>query len=279
MRGARDMTKLKWFAGMLVLVAALAGGSLWYRLSQVEAGVCIREGRVLGKEELRQAVLQSFQDIRMKNVSTVYYEVTNYSSRIGIIKNPEETDVWKLVDLAYLRDKPFNENFGITELMPGADIRIADLEEPFIFVSYDYQPNGRSVFYVSTEIQLVENPDVRKFRKVFTDFAEPRKEYELSIYKRLSGFGKYYFRFQDFFVDKSCCGNEIPKGWTREQQLKEKENARQQYLMHRDLFTHESFLPVSNCGDLLTSHSTTSSISHDSPEWLGLDKNSSGGGK
>jgi hypothetical protein len=230
----------------------------------------------LSKEELRQAVLQSFMNIEIKNFSTIYFNGSKHSRiRIGIIRNAKETDIWKLVDQAYLRDKPFNENFSIEELVPRADIQVAYLEEPYIFVSYDYDPNGTAVFYASTEIQPVENPDVRKFRKVFTGFKEPRKEYELSIYKRLSGFGKYYFRFLDAFVDKSCCGNEIPEGWTHERQLKEKENAHHK-LMHRDQFTHERFLPISNCGDILTSRSSNSGISLDYPEWLWLDKNSSG---
>jgi hypothetical protein len=203
----------------------------------------------------------------------MFYQDKSYDLRIGIIKSPNGTDMWKLVDLAYLRDKPFNENFDIEELAFGTSARIADLEEPFIFAFYA-PPNGSAAFYASTEIQQVEDPDdIKELRKKYMELQKSH------IYRNFSGFGKYYFRFLDITFYEICCGNEIPKGWSLERQLKEKEDARRKNMMYRDQFTHEIFVPVSNCGDILTSYNSDYAVSFYSPEWLGLNRNSSGDSK
>jgi hypothetical protein len=269
--------KLKWFLkGLAVTFAAIAiliPVGTWYWLSQVDAGVCMREGRVLDKEELRKAALQSFLDTEIKNSGIWYYEVSRYNSRVGIIENPDETDIWKLMNRAYLRDGTFNENFGIKEFAPRENVHVADFTEPFIFSFYQYQPNGLSIFYVSTEIQIVENPDVKNF--ILAGKPKSEQQYVLSTYERFAGFGKHYFRFMDVVLNKGCCGNEIPMGWSRERQLENKEETYRRNMAYRDRYPREEFLPVSNCGDILTSSNSQSFFTTYNAKWLRLNENSS----
>ena len=228
----------------VALVTVVGALFVQRRLSQVDAGVCVKEGRVLSKEELRQAVLQNFIDIEQENFRIWYYDVTNYSSRVGIIRNPKDTDIRYLIDQAYLGDKSFTENFGIDEFKPEQTIQISKIREPFMLVFYGFEPNELSSFYISTEIQPIDDPmKIEFFQKPYTP----------GVYDSLRGFGKHYFRFSYTMVDKICCGNEIPREWSREKQLIKKEKAYRSLIFHDGLLTHKNFVPVSNCGELLTS--------------------------
>jgi hypothetical protein len=245
------MTKFKWFAGMLVLVAVLIGGSVWYRLEKVESGVCEKAGRVLTKEELRRAVLQSLVDLEVDRTNILYRRNRNFGVSTGIIRNQEYTDLMKLMEKAVQSDTgTFEENFGLEKIAPREGrFDIFSLKEPFILGEYDkYSHNpgiGMAGFYVSTDVQEVR-------------FSE-----RLSVYRRLSGYGKYYFYIPRTIFGKSCCDKSVPRE-KREAYYKEFLGVER----HLSKFPHPKVVPISNCGELLTKREKDTGLHLPQPVFL-----------
>jgi hypothetical protein len=233
----RKTNWILWSFAVFLVVIGLTGGA-WYRLAQIESGVCEKVGRVLTKWELRRAVLQNLVDLEIGNVNRACGITSSCIGKVGIARNPEELDVVKLIGKAVQSDKKtFVENFGL-ELITPIDIRrrnnlfdISSIKEPFILAGYSEYPkpgSGMAYFYVSTHVQ------------------EAYFDSQLSLYRRLLGYGKYYFYIPRVLFGKSCCDKSVPR--------EEREDSYKSSLrtINRISKLPKEVVPVSNCGKLLT---------------------------
>ncbi|MDR0673186.1 MAG: hypothetical protein LBF93_05935 [Zoogloeaceae bacterium] len=219
-------------ATALVMALVAAGLAMWarQRLAQVESGVCEEAGRALTKEELRRAVLQSLVDCRVNQINVF----SGYNSgRIvvaGIVRNPEETNVFKLMEKAVQSDtRTFEENFGLEEIAPRKDrFDISSLQEPFMLAGYETSAQGTADFYVSTDVR------------------EANFNGQLSLYRMLLGYGKYYFYVPYTVFGKRCCDKSFP----REKREYTYRSIAQAAIRRSKL--PKEVVPVSNCGKLLT---------------------------
>jgi hypothetical protein len=239
------------FVGILAIILALF---VTVQLSLGNAGVCVNQGRVLSEAELRQAVLQSLMNIEIEN-QNIYKRVHHAGkARIGVVRNPSEPDVLKLMERTVHSDKTFEENFGIEEIALGIqEFDVGQLREPFMLANYTSESAGGAAFYVSTEIQQINNPE--QIKKL-------RNNSKLNLYERIQGFGKYYFHIPRTFIDRGCCDSRIP----------EKKRGELYYSTLKvlnwssknpKLITH-----VSNCGELLTFNEEDSGLNLQSITWI-----------
>ncbi len=58
----------KIIGGALMLALIASGSFLWWKLKQVDAGICARTGSVLTDDELRHAVIDDLINIRLQNI-------------------------------------------------------------------------------------------------------------------------------------------------------------------------------------------------------------------
>jgi hypothetical protein len=251
----------QWTSRLLVLsiiflvTAGLVVVGVRYRLEKVESGVCEKAGRVLTKEELRRAVLQSLVDHEIGIANRVCGITRSCTDRVGIVRNPEELAVTKLIEKAVQSDtRTFMENFGLEEIAPGVTPRkepfdISLLKEPFILMAYDKysrEPgSGMARFYVSTDVQ------------------EARFSERLSLYRRLLGYSKYYFYIPRTIFGKSCCDKSVPRE-KREASYKGFGEVER----HLSKFPHPKVVPVSNCGELLTKREQDTGLHLPQPVFL-----------
>jgi hypothetical protein len=228
------------------LVTAIATTVVWYWLSRVDAGVCIKEGRVLSKEELRKAVLQSYADHMMESIRAY----SGDGLRIGIIQNPEETEIRKLIDRAYLKEGPFVENFGIESYDHTKNIQVENIKEPFILMRYSTYVPEFVTGVISTGFQASD--DDRLIQHLRFRNPEFKNRTFPSFYEHIIGFGKHYFKISDFQFNRECCGNDIKKNsdHTQAKQLIRKEKAYRQ--IQSEGIGHDFYYaPVSNCGKIM----------------------------
>ena len=242
--------RLRVLVGILAVILVLF---VTVQLSLNRAGVCVNQGRVLSEVELRQAVLQSLVTIEIEN-RNIYERIMGHrsSSPIGIIRNPRELDVLKLMEESVHSDKTFKMNFKIEEITPEFDVE--RLEEPFMLVNYDDSKyDGTAVFYVSSEIQQIDRPEQIKKLK---------NKYTLSLFERLQGFGEYYFHIPQTFSDRGCCDNRVPKNKRKEIYLGSLRS------INLDLKKPKRFVLVSNCGELLTFREKDTNLDLQSIIWI-----------
>ncbi|MDR3054116.1 MAG: hypothetical protein LBU53_01755 [Zoogloeaceae bacterium] len=242
------------FVVAVVLVAASVSLFVQWRLSQVSAGVCVKQGRVLSEEELRQAVLQSLVDYEVENASIYNYGTeSSRTLHVGIIRNPEEQSVPKLMEQAFLGEKSFKENFGIEDIYQDFDWK--ELKVPFILIKYISGSQGIAGLYITTEIQRIDNPE---------QIDTLSNKYKPNLYEQLQGYGKYYFRILEVAIQQDCCGNEVP--------MEKKEEIYKSSLSilnsSLSLATPRYITPVSNCGELLTFQGQGTVFNFHSITWI-----------
>jgi hypothetical protein len=186
-------------------------------------------------------VLQSLVDYRIGNANRWCGITRSCVIRVSINRNPEETDIIKLIERAVQSDtRTFEENFALEEIAP-IDIYprkdpfdISALKEPFTLASYgkeryqDKPGSGTVSFHVSTDVQ------------------EAHFNGQLSLYRRLLGYGNHYFYVPYTLFGNRCCDKGVPR--------KEREKS---YAFISGSIAEKSKLPkevvpVSNCGGLLT---------------------------
>jgi hypothetical protein len=225
------MKKKTWILLSVILaidVGLVAG--VWNRLEKVESGVCEEAGRVLTKVELRQAVLQSLVDYTVDNTNILYGPNTHIAGEIGIIRNHEFSDFIELMWKAAQSDtRTFEENFGLEKIaFRKGPFDISSLRDPFVLMRYDPETDGVAGFYASSLIW------------------EAGYNRRLSLYRKLLGYGKYYFHVPHFAFLVKCCDKKFPRKKREDVYASNFRSIAERYEFPRDV------VPVSNCGKLLT---------------------------
>ena len=201
---------------------------------------------MLTKEELRRAVLQSLVNYRVDNAYIAHGRKRNdHSAVVGIARNLE-TDIVKLMEKAVQNDiRTFEENFGLEEIAPKEGrFDISSLQEPFILAVYYPDAQGIVGFYVSSHVQE-------------TDYNG-----QLSLYRRLLGYGKYYFYAPLITLIQECCDKNIPiekRAMAYESSLRS---------LSRKSKLPKKVVPVSNCGKLLTERERDTGLNFHQPVFL-----------
>ncbi|MDR2031305.1 MAG: hypothetical protein LBP86_03395 [Azoarcus sp.] len=236
---------------VLALAAILPAG--YYAQTQ---GVCLKAGRILSKEELRKAILMNVINGEIENIFRYNGTRGNGLFFVGISSPALETDLRKIIDVSYINGKSIENNFGLNILLKGnkkekyKTLTVDQILEPLIFITYETSPSGDIIFFSSIDMQEIPFLDLDAKHKAMA-------ESEMSISKRLLGYGNHYFYFRtpSFITFKrACCDN---RDQDSESYLEEKQKAYNDAISsiarHAEIRESVSTIAVvSNCGNFLT---------------------------
>jgi hypothetical protein len=237
---------VKLVAAILLVVAAMP---LLY-VAQTR-GVCLKAGRVLDAGELRRRVLLNVIDRDIQSTIFLNEQFRGVSYQVGIASPAQETDIRKLVELAFHDDKPIEEHFGLEMLVRGRDdipARNFDLDgvaEPFLLMGYDLKGHwGWGGALVSSDIQ-----EIQVAGKQIVGILG----YQVDWQQRLLGYGNHYFSMPRSSIKLKCCDN---RDVSRPEYQEKKRRAYMETLSHLDFLAKSNAerMPaavVSNCGGLL----------------------------
>lgn len=267
---AKRFSRLKTYTAYIFVLCTLALASIlpatYYAQTQ---GVCLKAGRVLSEEELRKTVLINTVNNVLKLASMNNWKIDNDDFLINVAINTpaRETDIKKLIDASYNNGKSIEENFGLSILLEGRSKKAfnpTQLFEPFTLITYEHGVNGDVTFFASNYVNKV----------LFADLEAKYKEIairEMSVYRRLLGYGNHYFHFYPpplfFSFKRECCDN---KGQDNRDYLEKRRIAYKEALssIAKDTATRSNIFSktiatVSNCGDILMA------TKHNTIHWLG----------
>ena len=156
-----------WFYSAAIIVAGLflalaAAVFFMSRVSQARAGMCPDTGTVLSEQELRRAVIKNLINNQVEISRLREHINNNGASRVGVIREPREHDVRKLIVSALGSEKTFEENLSIEEIAQ-TERDAKPVEEPFILVSYETYRYGSAMLTDSNGIEKIEDP--QRFQK------------------------------------------------------------------------------------------------------------------
>ncbi|MDR2093432.1 MAG: hypothetical protein LBP58_09000 [Azoarcus sp.] len=242
---------MAYIIALCALVPTVILPATYYAQTQ---GVCLKAGRILSEEELREAVLVNIVNSEIETAFHGNWKGGHDRNWVGIGSPIQESDLRRLIDKSYNSDKSIEENLGLEVLLEGRNkgkykiLVSKHLTEPFILVNYEPIQNGRMVFFSSENAQGVSFDDLN------AEYKEIAKR-EMTLYRKLLGYGNYYFHFYTpsfITLERECCDNRNKDG---KDYLKKKREAYERAVL--SITTHakiRNLVPtiaaVSNCGNI-----------------------------
>jgi hypothetical protein len=238
------------YSALAIVFCALVPAStltIYYAQTQ---GMCLRVGRVLSADELRQAVLADLVTNEIEDHFAYNWEEGGDYFWAGINSSAQETDIQKIINASFNNGKSFEENFGLKVILKGRkkeSYTFHDMKEPFLFVLYSPRSSSNTGVYLSSDVQEIAFAKLDARNRVDV----PRR---ITAYRRLLGYGNHYFNVSSFSFDRECCDN-------RDQDDKDYMERKQEAYDHatetfRNMAAIEGYFPktyaiVSNCGNIL----------------------------
>ncbi|MDR1228229.1 MAG: hypothetical protein LBK55_04300 [Azoarcus sp.] len=249
MTTARFFRSKLYLALAIVFCALVPTSTLTIYYAQTQ-GMCLKAGRILSADELRQAVLMDLVTGEIEHLFAYNWEEGGDYFWVGINSPAQETDIQKIINNSFNNGKSFEENFGLKVILKGRkkeNYTFSDMKEPFMLAVYSPQSSGDAGVYLSSDVQEIA------FAKLdaISQADVPRK---ITAYRRLLGYGNHYFNISFFSFGRKCCDN---RDQGDEDYMEKKQQA---YNLATDTFrnmaTIEDYFPefyaiVSNCGDIL----------------------------
>jgi len=249
----------------VILLVCVALMSLYVVQSM---GVCLKEGRVLSPEELRERVLQSFVKLRIQYA--IDADGFNGSGRygVGIVNSASGVEIEKILEKLYSSEKSIVESLELEPPVVGdlskreygrGDLYFAkQTNEPFVLLSYARESSyitstekkigkteGR--IWLSSDIQKVDYDRIEKKLLVKQGFIK-------SFINGLCGYNNHYYQMK-FYYFRLDCDSSV---FANEDLQKECKEIRRQYFeqsIERQsdyIFSNHGIIAISNCGDILT---------------------------
>jgi hypothetical protein len=233
----------------IVFCALVPASTLTIYYAQTQ-GMCLKAGRVLSADELRQAMLAGLVTSETEHLFAYNWEKGRDYFWAGINSPAQETDIQKIIDTSFNNGKSFEENFGLKVFLKGREkenYAFHDMKEPFLFVLYSPRSSGDAGVYWSSDVQEIAFTELDAVSQADV----PRK---ITTYRRLLGYGNHYFNISFFSFDRKCCDNRDQNDkdyMEKKQQAYDLLTARfARMAASGDTFPSITAI-VSNCGDIL----------------------------
>ncbi|SFD14339.1 hypothetical protein SAMN05660479_03276 [Microbulbifer thermotolerans] len=219
-----------------------------WRFSQVDAGICPAEGRILSGDELRKRMLKDFVRVHV-DFTDIYYRILRSGSwRVGISPDLSRVDVKRLIRESYGNEKSFEENFSIDVIAPSElvvtykeSLSIDFPKKHFSLVFFTDDKSGLARFISTKSVYEIENDD------------DYKKRYKISLFDRYRGFGKHFYSLKSLIIHKDCCDNKFYRQTIREYMKNKREAYRDTVEeFDRGVAFHSQVVAVSNCGNVMT---------------------------
>ncbi|MDR1228218.1 MAG: hypothetical protein LBK55_04240 [Azoarcus sp.] len=248
MTTARFLRSRLYLALAIVFCALVPTSTLTIYYVQTQ-GMCLKAGRVLSADELRQAVLMDLVVNEIEDLFAYNWREGGDYFLVGINSPVQETDIQKIINTSFNNGKSLEENFGLKIILKGRkkeNYTSHDMIEPFTLMAYSLY-GGDATVYLSSDVQEMA------FAKLDAGSQSdvPRK---ITAYRRLLGYGNHYFDIPSFSFDRKCCDN---RDQNDKDYMEEKQQAYDLAIeTFRKMATIEDYPPkfyaiVSNCGDIL----------------------------
>ncbi|MFD1216104.1 hypothetical protein [Microbulbifer celer] len=234
--------KLLYFLISIVVLSLIAiYFHISWRLSQVDAGICPAEGRVLSDDELRKAMLRSLVLTDVKAANKRLRE-TDRGWQVGIGPDITTEELKRIAKESLNNEKSFEGNFSIEIVAPEKDsFDVSLVPEKFtLFTYFDYKDELAAIFFSESAEKIKESNWLLK-------------SFDIGFLDRYSGFGNHYYGLYRVFISKDCCDN---RTYYRESEVYRKDSV-DAYLwtlknIDKQKMRGKDIIAVSNCGDVLT---------------------------
>jgi hypothetical protein len=227
-------------------------------VAQAHYGICLKEGRVLSPEELRQRVLLNLVNFEIQSSSDFNGFIGKNRSLVGIANSVSEIDIKKIMEKIY-SENSVEISLELEPLIKEGRYEKAkqylasQIKEPFILVQYSVNNNVEDgTIYISPNvIKGFYKPAENKKNKL--GLIESLRNYIGQFSKSLCGFNNHYYKIPRFSFSRACCDNKLSVEALNEERRKSFEKNIELIEKYK---TPGRYIPphisaISNCGDIL----------------------------
>ena len=225
-------------------------------------GVCLKEGRVLSPEELRQRVLLSFVNLAVRNESALAGTSMGNNIGYGISHSVSEIDINKLLEELHISEKYIKDSLRLNQRDMQGLFWADEIKEPFLYVELYKEPGnsykgGRVGGYVTGAIYISSEIQEKNYRRTAGAFnkqwliGDILKEFKVLL-NGLCGFNNHYFEIKGYYFRRECTEEMFANENLQEECKEKRRKAYETNLKNMKEPEPIRFAAISNCGDILT---------------------------